>query len=122
MTKKLMPRQLPMPKQLFKAETFRVADSIGYLVKHAQRAMHDRIEHVFASQNVTFQQREINRSFVQMQYFGYLRRNPNDPPDGNFAGFDFWLGKLNQFNGDFVNAQMVQAFISSEEYRARFGP
>jgi hypothetical protein len=74
------------------------------------------------TQNETFQQREINRSFVQMQYFGYLRRNPNDAPDGNFAGFDFWLTKLNQFNGNFENAQMVQAFISSEEYRRRFGP
>jgi DNA-binding MarR family transcriptional regulator len=45
-----------MPKQLFKADTFTVADSVGYLVKHAQRAMHDRIESAFASQSVTFQQ------------------------------------------------------------------
>ena len=74
------------------------------------------------TQNAIFQQREINRSFVQMQYFGYLRRNPNDAPDGNFAGFDFWLTKLNQFNGNFENAQMVEAFISSGEYRRRFGP
>jgi hypothetical protein len=74
------------------------------------------------TQNATFQQREINRSFVQMQYFGYLRRNPNDPPDNNFAGFDFWLAKLIQFNGNFVDADMVQAFISSAEYRRRFGP
>ncbi|HLN96841.1 MAG TPA: FG-GAP-like repeat-containing protein, partial [Pyrinomonadaceae bacterium] len=74
------------------------------------------------TQNTTFQQREINRSFVQMQYFGYLRRNPNDAPDGNFAGFDFWLTKLNQFNGNFLNAEMVKAFISSDEYRRRFGP
>jgi hypothetical protein len=29
--------------------------------------------------------------------------------------------KLNQFDGDFVNAEMVLAFISSPEYRARFG-
>jgi Calx-beta domain/FG-GAP-like repeat/Domain of unknown function (DUF4214)/FG-GAP repeat len=73
------------------------------------------------TQNTTFQQREINRSFVQMQFFGYLRRNPNDAPDGNFAGFDFWLTKLNQFNGNFQDAEMVQAFISSNEYRRRFG-
>jgi hypothetical protein len=74
------------------------------------------------TQNTTLQQREINRSFVQMQYFGYLRRNPNDAPDGNFAGFDFWLTKLNQFNGNFQDAEMVKAFISSDEYRRRFGP
>ena len=73
------------------------------------------------TQNTTFQQREINRSFVQMQYFGYLRRNPNDAPDGNFVGFDFWLSKLNQFNGNFIDAELVQAFISSDEYRRRFG-
>ena len=74
------------------------------------------------TKNPAFQQRELNRSFVQIQYLGYLRRNPNDAPDGNFAGFDFWLNKLNQFNGDFQAAEMVKAFISSEEYRQRFGP
>ncbi len=43
---------------------------------------------------------EFNRAFVLMQYFGYLRRNPNDAPDSDYTGFDFWLGKLNQFNGN----------------------
>jgi hypothetical protein len=65
---------------------------------------------------------ESNRAFVLMQYFGYLRRNPNDPPDTDYTGFDFWLTKLNQFNGNFVNAEMVKAFIASSEYRNRFGP
>ncbi len=63
---------------------------------------------------------EFNKAFVLMQYFGYLRRNPNDPPDTNFAGYTFWLNKLNQFNGNFVAAEMVKAFISSTEYRQRF--
>jgi len=31
------------------------------------------------------------------------------------------LDKLNQFNGNFVAAEMVKAFISSGEYRQRFG-
>jgi hypothetical protein len=66
--------------------------------------------------------REFNRAFVLAQYFGYLRRNPNDLPDSNYDGFNFWLGKLNQFNGSFINAEMVKAFISSTEYRNRFGP
>jgi photosystem II stability/assembly factor-like uncharacterized protein len=65
---------------------------------------------------------ETNRAFVLMQYFGYLRRNPNDAPDADHTGYDFWLGKLNQFNGNFVNAEMVKAFIVSGEYRQRFGP
>jgi hypothetical protein len=64
---------------------------------------------------------ESNRAFVLMQYFGYLRRNPNDPQDSDYTGYDFWLTKLNQFNGNFVNAEMVQAFITSTEYRQRFG-
>jgi hypothetical protein len=65
---------------------------------------------------------EFNRAFVLMQYFGYMRRNPNDPQDADYSGFDFWLTKLNQFNGNFVNADMVKAFITAGEYRQHFGP
>jgi len=65
---------------------------------------------------------EFNKAFVLMQYFGYLRRNPDDAPDTNFVGYNFWLDKLNQFGGNFVNAEMVKAFITSIEYRQRFGP
>ncbi|PYS74599.1 MAG: hypothetical protein DMF73_03145 [Acidobacteria bacterium] len=64
---------------------------------------------------------ELNRAFVLMQFFGYLRRNPNDTPDTDYTGYDFWLTKLNQFNGDYIAAEMVKAFISSSEYRRRFG-
>lgn len=64
---------------------------------------------------------EFNRAFVLMQFFGYLRRNPNDAPDADHTGYDFWLTKLNQFNGNFQNADMVKAFIVSAEYRKRFG-
>jgi hypothetical protein len=65
---------------------------------------------------------EFNRAFVLMQYYGYLRRNPNDAPDSDYTGYDFWLSKLNQFNGNFVSAEMVKAFIVSGEYQLRFGP
>ena len=65
---------------------------------------------------------EFNRAFVLMQYFGYLRRNPDDTPDADYSGYDFWLTKLNQFNGNFQNAEMVKAFITSAEYRQRVGP
>ncbi|MBV9925744.1 MAG: PD40 domain-containing protein [Acidobacteria bacterium] len=64
---------------------------------------------------------EFNRAFVLTQYFGYLRRNPNDPPDSDFRGWKFWLDKLNQFGGNYVEAEMVKAFITSTEYRRRFG-
>ena len=56
----------------------------------------------------------FNAAFVQMEYFGYLLRDPDD------GGYAFWFGKLNHF-GDWVNAEMVKAFIKSPEYRARFG-
>jgi len=72
--------------------------------------------------NSVLQQREFNRAFVLMQFFGYLRRNPDDAHDTDHSGFDFWLTKLNQFNGDFVQAEMVKAFITSGEYHQRFGP
>ncbi len=79
-------------------------------------------------------QKQYNPAFVLMQYFGYLRRNPDDAPDNNFSGYDFWLNKLNQFsqpNEDVRDetvalkrvqrAEMVKAFLVSSEYRERFG-
>jgi len=66
------------------------------------------------AQNEVFSQSEFNRAFVLMQYFGYLRRNPDA------AGFNFWLAKLNQFNGNYQDAEMVKAFLASQEYRNRF--
>jgi hypothetical protein len=66
-------------------------------------------------ENPAFTRTEFNSAFVLMQYFGYLGRDPDS------AGFNFWLNKLNQFNGNFVNADMVKAFLVSSEYRHRFG-
>jgi hypothetical protein len=77
---------------------------------------------------------QYNPAIVLMQYFGYLRRNPNNAPDSDYAGYDFWLNKMNQFsqpgedmrdpNAAFARvkrAEMVKAFIVSFEYRGRFG-
>jgi hypothetical protein len=74
-----------------------------------------------------------NDAFVLMQYYGYLRRNPDDAPDHNFSGYESWLTKLNQFTlpGEDARdesvalarvrrAEMVRAFIESAEYRQRF--
>ena len=59
-----------------------------------------------------FSDREFNPSFVLMQYFGYLRRDPDQ------NGYDFWLGILQQQP---QNARgMVCAFITSNEYQQRF--
>jgi YVTN family beta-propeller protein len=58
---------------------------------------------------------EFRPAFVLTQYFGYLRRDPDQ------LGFDFWLGKLNNHGGDYISAEMVRSFIVSGEYRGRFG-
>ncbi|HEX8146363.1 MAG TPA: Calx-beta domain-containing protein [Pyrinomonadaceae bacterium] len=75
-----------------------------------------------------------NAGFVLSQYFGYLRRDPDEPPDFGFEGYDFWLSKLESFSlpGEDVRdervalarirrAEMVKAFVTSIEYRSRFG-
>jgi len=74
------------------------------------------------AEDTTFSAKQFNSAFVLMQYFGYLRRNPNDPPDLDFNGYNFWLNKLNQFGGNYQTAEMVKAFIVSSEYCQRFGP
>jgi hypothetical protein len=75
------------------------------------------------AEDADFRSAEFNRAFVLMQYFGYLRRNPEDAPESNldFSGYNFWLSKLNQFGGDYRAAEMVKAFVTSGEYRRRFG-
>ncbi len=58
-------------------------------------------------------QLEFNRAFVAMQYFGYLRRNPEP------AGYNAWLDYLNAHPDD--SREMVRGFVDSIEYRSRFG-
>jgi len=61
-----------------------------------------------------FYDKEFDAAFVFMEYLGYLRRNPDQD------GYEFWLAKLKQY-GNWLDAQMVLAFILSPEYRSRFG-
>ncbi|HYE16287.1 MAG TPA: carboxypeptidase regulatory-like domain-containing protein [Pyrinomonadaceae bacterium] len=74
------------------------------------------------AEHESVRQAELNKAFVLMQYFGYLRRNPDDPPDTGMGGFNFWLKKLDSAGGDYRRAEMVRAFIDSIEYRRRFAP
>jgi glucose/arabinose dehydrogenase len=74
------------------------------------------------AEDADFRNVEFNRAFVLMQYFGYLRRDPDAAPDTSFEGYNFWLTKLNDFGGDYRQAELVKAFISSTEYRQRFRP
>jgi hypothetical protein len=72
------------------------------------------------AENSSLTRRQFNRAFVLMEYFGYLKRDPNSGRDADFSGYSFWLDKLNSFNGNFENAEMVKAFLSSTEYSGRF--
>jgi hypothetical protein len=67
------------------------------------------------AENTTFKSAEYNKAFVLMQYFGYLRRDPEE------GGYLFWLDVLNnKVPGNFRG--MVCAFITSAEYQDRFSP
>jgi hypothetical protein len=63
----------------------------------------------------SFKQNEYNRAFVLMQYFGYLKREPEQ------GGYLFWLDVLNNKVQNNYRA-MVCAFITSAEYQDRFSP
>jgi hypothetical protein len=54
------------------------------------------------------------RAFVAMQYFGYLRRDPDT------IGFNNWITTLTADPNNFRH--MIFGFIFSDEYRHRFGP
>jgi hypothetical protein len=60
--------------------------------------------------------KETSRAFVLMEYYGYLRRDPDA------EGYGYWLSKLDSFNGNYIQAEMVKAFLESIEYRRRFEP
>lgn len=71
-----------------------------------------------------------NWDFVALSYYVYLQRAPNDPPDNDFSGHAFWLADLNNCTGPEDGGDrdttecynhIIEAFLVSIEYRARFG-
>jgi uncharacterized delta-60 repeat protein len=75
-----------------------------------------------------------NSGFVLIEYFGFLRRDPDASPDTNLDGYNFWLSKMNNFTlpgedarqegtafGRIRRSEMIRAFLISGEYRSRFG-
>jgi hypothetical protein len=66
------------------------------------------------SANPRLYQRDYNRAYLLCHYFGYLRRNPDDPPDRDLAGYNFWLGQLDR-TGDYRG--VTRAFIEADEYK-----
>jgi hypothetical protein len=59
-----------------------------------------------------FVSREEIRSLVVLHYFGYLRRNPDDPPDRNLEGMLFWIREIERTHD---RAKISRAFIESGE-------
>jgi hypothetical protein len=62
------------------------------------------------AQDPGFTEKEKYRSLVLLHYFGYLRRNPDDPPDRDLTGFNFWLRSADP-------AGLAVAFKESPEYQ-----
>jgi hypothetical protein len=68
-------------------------------------------------ENTAFRRVEYNREFVLMQYFGYLRRDPDA------GGYEFWINMLKKklpYDSTGYRAT-VCAFTTSAEYQLRFG-
>jgi hypothetical protein len=61
-----------------------------------------------------FYEREYNRAFVLMHYFGYLKRNPVEPPDSGLTGFNYWCNIVGS-SKDYRS--ISRAFLESDEYR-----
>jgi hypothetical protein len=89
--------------------------SVLHKVVNGTRVISEGQAEIIAPYGKAFSDSQFNAAFVQMEYFGYLRRNEDT------AGFNHWLDKLNSF-GDFSRAEMVRSFLLSPEYRGRFGP
>ncbi|MDQ5845169.1 MAG: DUF4214 domain-containing protein, partial [Acidobacteriota bacterium] len=63
----------------------------------------------------------FKEAFISMQYFGYLRRDPDA------GGYDYWFNRLPptrqeiDANPDLYIYDMVGGFVYSTEYQLRFG-
>jgi hypothetical protein len=62
--------------------------------------------------DATFKQSQYNAAFVLTEYFGYLRRDPDE------SGYNFWLHVLNGQHDGYRG--MVCSFVTSTEYQQRF--
>jgi hypothetical protein len=104
------------------ANTFGGTNTFSTSPNHADADDSKRAQVLRAvAENAALSRAEFNRAFVLMQFFGYLRRDPDAALDVGHTGYDFWPRKLDQFGGDFIRAEMVKAFLNSDEYRKRFG-
>jgi hypothetical protein len=64
------------------------------------------------SESIEVYNKYYNQAFVVMQYFGYLRRDPD-------ASYLNWIQELDTTGN---SRNMINGFVNSLEYRFRFGP
>jgi hypothetical protein len=66
------------------------------------------------TEGISFGKHDYNSAYVLIHYFAYFHRNPDDSPDNDMKGFNFWLDNLER-TGDYRS--VTRAFIESGEYR-----
>lgn len=66
--------------------------------------------------NQRFVEKENSHAIVLLHYFAYLKRNPDDPPDRNLDGFNYWVSDMDH-NHDI--GKLASAFKASGEYKGR---
>ena len=64
------------------------------------------------------EERSRYRSLLLLHYFAFLRRSPDDPPDRDLEGFNFWLSNLERTRD---LDKLALAFRDSIEYKAMKG-
>jgi hypothetical protein len=111
-------------------EEFSVVENVCHLRDIEIEGYTTRISRILSENNPLLPDIDGSRLAVEREYHSQnlsealqaftVARN-EDAPDLNFDGYNFWVSKLNQFNGNFINAEMVKAFLSAGEYRRRFG-
>jgi len=91
--------------------TFKRQELVEALLSSGNRA---RVVKLVVDDNLV-RQAEYNGAFVLMQYFGYLRRDPEE------GGYWFWLDVLNNRVPNNYRG-MICSFLTSSEYQRRFAP
>jgi hypothetical protein len=85
------------------------------LVKHLDSGAGSRQSALLSVvEDKDFYAREYNTAYVLVHFFGYLRRNPDDPPDRSLSGLNFWRDVLDR-SGDYRT--LSRAFLESDEYK-----
>lgn len=59
---------------------------------------------------------EYNAAYVLCHYFGYLKRNPDDAPDHDLTGYNFWRTELDRTR-DYRG--LTRAFLEADEYKVQ---